>query len=89
MNDLLSTHMTERENQILACLVNGLTNKVIARQLGSTEATVKVHVKSIIRKLWVKNRTQAAIWAYRRAQHRTASPNAQFASDHAWTTSGG
>ena len=38
-------------------------NKMIARQLGITEATVKIHVKSLIRKIGVQNRTQAALWA--------------------------
>ncbi|HLZ78626.1 MAG TPA: LuxR C-terminal-related transcriptional regulator, partial [Sphingomonas sp.] len=40
----------------------GDANKVIARKLGIAEATVKVHVKAILRKLHVLNRTQAAIW---------------------------
>ena len=44
-------------------LVDGAPNKVIAQRLQITEATVKVHVKAILRKIRVKNRTQAAIWA--------------------------
>ena len=40
----------------------GMANKVIARQFGICEATVKVHVKAILRKLGVENRTQAATW---------------------------
>ncbi len=36
---------------------------MIARQLGITEATVKVHLKAVLRKLNLSNRTQAAIWA--------------------------
>jgi len=52
-----------REVQILSCLVAGHPNKVISRQLGISEATVKVHVKAILRKVGVQNRTQAAIWA--------------------------
>jgi two-component system nitrate/nitrite response regulator NarL len=52
-----------REVQILACLVAGHPNKVISRQLAISEATVKVHVKAILRKVGVQNRTQAAIWA--------------------------
>lgn len=52
-----------REFYILRCLTEGSANKVIARECDIAEGTVKVHVKAILRKLKVKNRTQAAIWA--------------------------
>ncbi len=55
--------LSEREWEILQCLVEGNSNKVIARRLAITESTVKVHLKSILRKIHVNNRTQAAIWA--------------------------
>lgn len=55
--------LTQRETEILGCLTEGSPNKMIARQLGITEATVKIHVKSLIRKIGVQNRTQAALWA--------------------------
>jgi len=55
--------LSEREEQILKALVRGHSNKVIARMCTVTEATVKVHMKSILRKIRVANRTQAAIWA--------------------------
>ena len=55
--------LSEREAQILDGLVKGHANKVIARMCEITEATVKVHMKSIMRKIRVDNRTQAAIWA--------------------------
>jgi len=55
--------LSGREAAILNGLVEGASNKVIACQLKITEATVKVHVKAILRKIRVKNRTQAAIWA--------------------------
>jgi two-component system nitrate/nitrite response regulator NarL len=55
--------LTEREVQILNGLVKGHANKVIARTSDMSEATVKVHIKSILRKIRVANRTQAAIWA--------------------------
>ena len=54
--------LSERELGILRCLTSGEANKVIARKLGITEATVKIHIKAILRKLHVINRTQAAIW---------------------------
>lgn len=55
--------LSERETQILRGLVEGQSNKTIARALDIMEATVKVHVKAILRKIGVQNRTQAAIWA--------------------------
>jgi two-component system, NarL family, nitrate/nitrite response regulator NarL len=55
--------LSEREIQVLDGLVKGDANKVIARRCGVTEATVKVHMESILRKIRVGNRTQAAIWA--------------------------
>lgn len=55
-------HLSSRENLILQCLIGGDSNKRIARSIGIAEATVKVHVKAIFRKIRVTNRTQAAIW---------------------------
>lgn len=55
--------LSDREMEILRCLVNGDANKVIANRLEITEATVKVHMKSLLRKIKAANRTQAAIWA--------------------------
>jgi two-component system nitrate/nitrite response regulator NarL len=55
--------LSGREEAILDGLVRGLSNKQIARECSITEATVKVHMKSILRKIRVSNRTQAAIWA--------------------------
>ncbi len=52
-----------RELYILRCLTEGSSNKVIARECDIAEGTVKVHVKAIMRKTKVHNRTQAAIWA--------------------------
>jgi two-component system, NarL family, nitrate/nitrite response regulator NarL len=57
--------LSGREAAILNALVQGESNKVIAHRLCITEATVKVHVKAILRKIRVKNRTQAATWALR------------------------
>jgi DNA-binding NarL/FixJ family response regulator len=56
---------TERQYDVLACLCQGDPNKVIGRKLGMTETTVKVHVREIMRKLGVCNRTQVAIAAGR------------------------
>ncbi|MBF9234413.1 LuxR C-terminal-related transcriptional regulator [Microvirga alba] len=55
--------LSSREAEILHCLMEGAPNKIIARRLEVAEATVKVHVKAILRKIRVANRTQAAMWA--------------------------
>jgi two-component system nitrate/nitrite response regulator NarL len=56
-------NLTEREKQILKCLLNGYSNKHIARALTISEGTVKVHLKSLMKKIAAANRTQAALWA--------------------------
>ncbi|MBO4227698.1 response regulator transcription factor [Bradyrhizobium neotropicale] len=56
-------HLSPREQSILRCLIEGDSNKRIARKIDIAESTVKVHVKAILRKIRVQNRTQAAIWA--------------------------
>nr|WP_158010645.1 response regulator transcription factor [Tardibacter chloracetimidivorans] len=66
----LDLNLSDREIEILRCLVTGDANKIIARRLDITEATVKVHIKAILRKLRVMNRTQAAIWAVTRGLHQ-------------------
>ncbi len=56
-------HLSTREKCVLRYLVEGCSNKLIARKIDVAEATVKVHVKAILRKIQVLNRTQAAMWA--------------------------
>jgi two-component system, NarL family, nitrate/nitrite response regulator NarL len=56
------TDLSCREVEILQCLAVGLSNKAIAKNLNIAEATVKVHVKRILRKAHALNRTQAALW---------------------------
>jgi two-component system nitrate/nitrite response regulator NarL len=76
--DDFSRKFSSREVEILDCLTRGEANKLIARQFDIAEATVKVHVKAILRKIGVGNRTQAAIWA---KHHLTApGPSAHLAS---------
>jgi two-component system nitrate/nitrite response regulator NarL len=60
---LSEAKLSVRERDVLCCLMAGYSNKRIARMLVVSEATVKVHVKAILRKLNVINRTQAALWA--------------------------
>jgi two-component system nitrate/nitrite response regulator NarL len=64
--------LSPRELEILRALVDGKSNKAIARELGITEATVKVHLKALLRKVRVNNRTQAAIWALGQGIERVA-----------------
>lgn len=54
---------SNREQLILRHLTRGASNKQIARELNVTEATVKTHVKALLHKIGVRNRTQAAMWA--------------------------
>jgi two-component system nitrate/nitrite response regulator NarL len=62
-NSIDGVELSERETEILRHLAAGEANKVIANQLNVAEATVKVHIKHILKKTAVQNRTQAAIWA--------------------------
>jgi two-component system, NarL family, nitrate/nitrite response regulator NarL len=55
--------LSAREVEILRRIIEGDSNKHIARRLDIAEATVKAHVKTVLRKIGVSNRTQAAIWA--------------------------
>lgn len=59
----LAEKLTERELQVLEGLTQGLSNKEIARQLDIQEPTVKLHMKTLYRKVGAANRTQAALIA--------------------------
>ncbi len=53
--------LSPREDRILELIAKGMTNKGIARELECAEATIKVHIKHLMRKTRVRNRTQAAM----------------------------
>ncbi|MCE8023776.1 MULTISPECIES: two-component system response regulator NarL [Halomonadaceae] len=55
--------LTQREREILRELAGGLSNKLIARKLDISEGTVKVHVKHLLKKLNLRSRVEAAVWA--------------------------
>ncbi|WP_223700512.1 response regulator [Sutcliffiella deserti] len=55
--------LTEREKEVLICLVEGLSNKEIAQRLFISDKTVKIHVSKIFKKLDVKSRSQVVIYA--------------------------
>ncbi len=54
--------LTRREQQILKYIAEGLSNKLIGRKLDIAEATVKVHVKHLMKKLGFRSRVEAAVW---------------------------
>ena len=58
--------LTPRQKEVLAAMAKGLSNKVIARQLGMSENTVRVHVSAILSELGASNRTEATLIAQRR-----------------------
>ncbi|WP_322044814.1 response regulator [Paraburkholderia sp. J67] len=62
--------LTEREAQTLALIAQGMSNKLIARQLGISEGTVKVYVKNLLRKLDVRSRLELAASVHRDALAR-------------------
>jgi two-component system nitrate/nitrite response regulator NarL len=57
------SELTPREMEILCLLAEGQSNKLIARNLGISDGTVKLHVKAILRKLGIHSRVEAAVIA--------------------------
>ena len=66
--DLPVHGLTQRQLDVLALLARGLPNKLIARELGLSEGTVKVHLLAIFRALDVRNRTEAVVAAQKKLQ---------------------
>ena len=58
--------LSDREMEVLVCVVKGMSNKEIASLLGISHQTVKNHVTSILRKFGVEDRTQAVVYALKR-----------------------
>jgi two-component system nitrate/nitrite response regulator NarL len=67
--------LTPREIEILSLLAEGQSNKVIARNLGISDGTVKLHVKSILRKLGVHSRVEAAVIAVEQGMRSARTDN--------------
>ena len=65
LQELTTDPLTPREREVLGLIGRGMANKVIARELSLSEKTVKAHVSSILAKLGVTDRTQAALYAVR------------------------
>jgi two-component system nitrate/nitrite response regulator NarL len=62
--------LTPRELDILKLLADGLSNKMIGRRLDISDGTVKVHVKHLLKKLNLRSRVEAAVWAVEEGLHR-------------------
>ncbi|WP_067866904.1 response regulator [Neptuniibacter marinus] len=62
--DAIFSEMTERELETLSYIAQGLNNKLIARELGISDGTVKVYVKNLLRKLNLHSRLELAAWAH-------------------------
>jgi DNA-binding NarL/FixJ family response regulator len=73
-----NTHFTPKQLQVLANIIEGHSNKVIAYQMDIAEATIKMHVTAIMKKLGVSNRTQAALVAKERGVIPIAINNRSF-----------
>ena len=71
------SELTPREREILAHLAEGRSNKAIARALAITDGTVKLHVKSILRKLRVNSRVEAAVMAVSQGIARSSNGSAR------------
>ena len=69
---------TSREEQIVSLIAEGNSNKAIARELGISDGTVKVHVKNVLRKLNLSSRLEMAVWAF---EHGYASGTVQHSKD--------
>jgi two-component system nitrate/nitrite response regulator NarL len=70
-----AVRLATREKEIMFHLVAGHLNKLLARELSIAEATVKVHLRTVQRKIRVENRTQAAIWALTNLPELDANPS--------------
>ena len=77
------SELTPRELEILCLVADGQSNKTIARNLGISDGTVKLHVKAILRKLSVHSRVEAAVIAVEQGLRQTHSNS--LSNDHATT----
>lgn len=74
-NDGPFSTLTPREHEILCLLAEGQSNKVIARNLGISDGTVKLHVKAILRKLGIHSRVEAAVIAVEQGLRNSSNKN--------------
>lgn len=74
-NDGPFSTLTPREHEILCLLAEGQSNKLIARNLGISDGTVKLHVKAILRKLGIHSRVEAAVIAVEQGLRNSSKNN--------------
>ena len=74
-NDGPFSTLTPREHEILCLLAEGQSNKLIARNLGISDGTVKLHVKAILRKLGIHSRVEAAVIAVEQGLRNSNNKN--------------
>lgn len=55
--------LTNRELDVMKCLARGMSNRMIAKEFGIVESTVKIHIRNILKKLKFRSRVEAAVWA--------------------------
>jgi DNA-binding NarL/FixJ family response regulator len=66
--------LSPREREVLALLVDGMPNKLIALRLGISEKTVKSHLTNVFRRIGVTDRVQAVLWVERQGLRRDLEP---------------
>jgi DNA-binding NarL/FixJ family response regulator len=76
----VNVSLTPREQEVLALVAQGHSNKEISTRLAIADATARVHVEHILTKLDLRSRTQAAVWALRHGQFRAGSIHARAVS---------
>ncbi|MBL36317.1 MAG: DNA-binding response regulator [Oceanospirillaceae bacterium] len=72
-----TNELTQREQQTLQLISQGMSNKLIARELGISDGTVKVYVKNMLRKLNLHSRLELAAWAYNHGATGTVQDTAE------------
>ena len=81
--EMLSDHLTPREREVLALLIEGVTSLEMARKLSASPNTVRTHIQSILSKLQVHSRLEAATFAVRHGLVRIPGEREYARTDHA------
>ena len=71
----VETDLTARESEVLNYIAEGMCNKTIARELGISVGTVKVHVKHVLHKLNLHSRLEAVVWHHQRESPAQRTPS--------------
>ena len=79
---LSDVELTAREAQTLALIARGMSNKLIAREFGISDGTVKIHVKNLLRKFKLRSRLELAAWVFQSAQPISKGSTHAAPADH-------